>query len=282
MPRRLGRLFPLWRGLNRRRKLNVDLDTTGRQRARLDARPDPGNLAVRGSAEAPIARSIRRHRAEAARPLKPSCASAEVLSQPGIAGHEAKLAGCPADSKMDCSRTGRPQTARNRRAPVNFTCLAVTAIQTLLADHIEQRRRRMNPLQQGSLELPGVRLEDELERRRHPEGLYTLVYALRLRLALSAFVAASAPEAVARSDSQWTCPWRPEQPRRGFTRSSACRIQADNHACLKVKIPSSLPQARKIVEKIAVWMILPRLTSLPSPFGTTRAHRMPPISGRLW
>jgi hypothetical protein len=33
MPRPLGRRTPvLWRGLNRRRKLNVDLDTTGQHR----------------------------------------------------------------------------------------------------------------------------------------------------------------------------------------------------------------------------------------------------------
>jgi hypothetical protein len=50
----------------------------------------------------------------------------------------------------------RPQTAANRRAPINLTRLITTAIKTLLADHIKQRRRRMNPLQQGPLDPAGV------------------------------------------------------------------------------------------------------------------------------
>jgi hypothetical protein len=50
----------------------------------------------------------------------------------------------------------RPQTAPNHRAPVNLTRLTATTVQTLLADHIQQRRRRMNPLQQRSIQLAGV------------------------------------------------------------------------------------------------------------------------------
>jgi hypothetical protein len=40
--------------------------------------------------------------------------------------------------------------------PVNLTRLAATAVQTLLAAHVEQRCRLMKPFQQGSLKLAGV------------------------------------------------------------------------------------------------------------------------------
>jgi hypothetical protein len=75
---------------------------------------------------------------------------------PGFFRTKQSLRVAPPVRKRIGPKPVRPQTARNRRAPVNLTRLITATVQTLLADHIQQRRRRMNPLQQGSLKLAGV------------------------------------------------------------------------------------------------------------------------------
>jgi hypothetical protein len=69
--------------------------------------------------------------------------------------HEAKLLRCPCDSKTDWSQTDTPESARYGRATVDLARLVAATIKTLLADHVQQRRGRMNPLQQGSIQLAG-------------------------------------------------------------------------------------------------------------------------------
>jgi hypothetical protein len=113
----------------------------------------------------------------------------------------------------------RPETAGNRRAPVNLAWLIATTVQTLLADHVEQRRRRMNPLQQGPIQLASVHPPvepsrvpfDERSRYCRPRSspdracCHLLMFPLTIRISGTIAIFCDRHLGKANSDTEGTC-----------------------------------------------------------------------------